>query len=108
MKTIPRSGQNHVAVPLAWEIFDHLDTGLRRLTSDLAQASSRLLSRPDYVRTQKLIIPQPLPASPYQGRSRLCSPPDKGELEGVGFKLHLAGSISKLIRQFSKQTVKVH
>ena len=28
--------------------------------------------------------PQPLPASPYQGRSGLCSPPDKGELEGVG------------------------
>ena len=30
IKNRPRSGQNHEVVPLAWEIFNHLDSGLRR------------------------------------------------------------------------------
>jgi hypothetical protein len=34
-KNAPRSGQNHYVVPLAWKIFKHLDSGLRRITSHL-------------------------------------------------------------------------
>jgi hypothetical protein len=30
MKNTPRSGQNQDVVPLAWEIINHLDSGLRR------------------------------------------------------------------------------
>ncbi|MDO8414384.1 MAG: hypothetical protein Q7S51_11415 [Gallionellaceae bacterium] len=30
MKNTPRSGQNHDVVPLAWGIFNYLDSGLRR------------------------------------------------------------------------------
>jgi hypothetical protein len=30
MKNPPRSGQSHDGVPLAWGIFNHLDSGLRR------------------------------------------------------------------------------
>jgi hypothetical protein len=30
MKNTPRSEQSHDVAPLAWEIFDHLDSGLRR------------------------------------------------------------------------------
>jgi len=30
LKNSPRSGQDHDVVPLAWEIINHLDSGLRR------------------------------------------------------------------------------
>ena len=58
IKNSPRSGQNHDAVPLAWEIFNHLDSGLAEGQFILSLSKGRNDGLMDYPGLKKQKIPK--------------------------------------------------
>ncbi len=66
----------------------------------------KLTETPVFLKAQQAVRPEskpkPLPASPCQGRSGLCSPPDKGELEGVEANVEAVSGSNKKQMPFAQ------